>query len=140
MNIQACIIEFENLGYTLYLDGGNLRYRCTALIEPPKDMVIPLLDTLKRNKGAVIECLKPKNNPIPFDTLKALYLEAFNRTGWQMGLMARPEVNEAEDRLNEVWLKTMEGKASLSLEEFKQALREWEGAISGTMTREAVNG
>lgn len=69
--------------------------------------------------------------PIPFDTLKTIYLEAFNRIGWQSGLMVRPEVIQAEDRLNEVWLECMEGQATI--EKFKATLKEWEGIISGAI-------
>lgn len=133
MNIQARITELEKLGYHLYLDRGQIRYKCLILIEPPKDKVLPLLDTLKRNRETVIGYLKPKNTPIPHDTLKTLYMEAFNRIGWTQGLMARPEVIQAEDRLNEAWLECMEGKAAL--DDFKRTLAEWEGVISG-----AING
>lgn len=128
MTAQTVVLELQNLGYTLYLEGDQLRYKCLSLIEPPKDRVIPLLEVIKRNREAVIDYLKPKNNPIPFETLKSLYLEAFNRIGWTQGLMARTEVIKAEDRLNEVWLECMEGRASL--EDFKQTLNEWELTIS----------
>ncbi|MBI3755393.1 MAG: hypothetical protein HY265_04430 [Deltaproteobacteria bacterium] len=66
---------------------------------------------------------------IPYDTLKTLYLAAFNHTGWIIGLMARPEVTQVEDRLNQVWIQAMEGKASV--EDFKETLTKWEGVISG---------
>lgn len=82
---------------------------------------------------------KPKNTPIPFEVLRDLYLDAFSRTGWQSGLMARPEVQKAEDRLNEVWIEAMEGKTTL--DDFKRTLTGWEAVISNAMTqKEAVNG
>ena len=71
------------------------------------------------------------SNPIPFETLKTLYLEAFNRIGWTQGLMSRPEVIQAEDRLNQVWLDCMEGRASLL--DFKETITGWEGIISGAI-------
>lgn len=137
MSIEARITELEKLGYHLCLDGGQIRYKCLTLIEPPKDKVLPLLEAIKRNRGAVMEHLKPKDAPIPYDTLKTLYLDAFNRIGWAQGLMARPEVQKAEDRLNEVWLECMEGKASL--DEFKKTISEWEGIITRAMQKGAVN-
>jgi len=129
MNIQTVLTDLKNLGYHLSLEGSTLRYKCLSLIEPPKDKVLPLLDTLKRNRQAVIDYLKPKNKAIPYDSLKSLYLEAFNRTGWIIGLMDRPEVIQAEDKLNEVWLACMEGKATL--EDFKATLNKWETVVKG---------
>ena len=137
MNIQTVLTDLKNLGYHLSLEEGQIRYKCLALIEPPKDKVIPLLDTLKRNKQAVIEYLKPKKDPIPFEVLRDLYLATFNRTGWIIGLMDRPEVMQAEDRLNEIWLDCMEGRAGL--DDFKAILKEWEGIISGAI-RQVANG
>ena len=72
-----------------------------------------------------------QNIPIPFDTLKNLYMDTFNRVGWAMGLLARPGVIQAEGRLNQVWLDCMEGKASF--EDFKTTLTEWEGVVSGAI-------
>ena len=137
MNIEARITELDKLGYDLYLDGGRIRYKCLALIEPPKDKVLPLLEVIKRNKGAVIEYLKPKNTSIPYEVLRDLYLAAFNRTGWTQGLMARPEVTQAEDRLNQIWLDCMEGRATL--DDFKAILKRWEGIISDAI-RQVLNG
>ncbi|OGP65588.1 MAG: hypothetical protein A3K22_03525 [Deltaproteobacteria bacterium RBG_16_42_7] len=122
MNIQLAIGELEQLGYSISLEGENIRCKYLALIEPPKDKVIPLLDTLKRNKQAVIDYLEPKQDPIPFEVLRDLYLATFNRIGWKVGLMDKPE-----DRLNEIWLKAMEGQASI--EDFKRTLAEWEKLI-----------
>lgn len=133
MNIQNHITELQNLGYHLYLDRGQIRYKCLSLIEPPEDKVLPLLEVIKRNSGAVIDYLKPKHSPIPFDTLKNLYLEAFNRIGWKIGLMARPEVIQTEDRLNEVWLEYMEGKAGV--DDFKAVLNKWEATVKEAMSR-----
>ena len=137
MNIQLAIGELEQLGYSISLEGENIRCKCLSLIEPPKDKVIPLLDTLKRNKQAVIDYLKPKNNPIPFEVLRDLYLATFNRTGWIIGLMDRPEVMQAEDRLNEIWLDCMEGRASL--DDFKTVLNKWEAVVKGAMTSKGVS-
>ena len=103
MNVQSVLGELEQLGYSISLDGENIRCKCLTLIEPTKEKVTPLLNTLKRNKKAVIDYLKPKTNPTPYESLKTLYLDAFNRMGWTMGLMARPEVIQAEERLNEAW-------------------------------------
>jgi hypothetical protein len=89
-----------------------------------------LFETIE-DKKEVIQTTKP----ISFDDLKTLYLDAFNRIGWQYGLMARPEVQKAEDKLNQVWLDCMEGKATP--EDFKDALKGWEGTISGVI-RERV--
>lgn len=136
MNIQSVLGELEQLGYSISLDGEKIRYKCLSLIEPPKDKVIPLLEVIKRYRGAVIEYLKPKNTSIPFEVLRDLYLSTFNRIGWKIGLMARPEVQKAEDRLNGVWLEAMEGQTSL--ENFKATLKEWEGTIRQVL-KEAVN-
>src|SRR3972149_275350 len=100
MNIQTVLTDLKNLGYHLSLEEGQIRYKCLALIEPPKDKVLPLLEVIKRNREAVIDYLKPKNTSIPFEVLRDLYLATFNRTGWIKGLMDRPEVMQAEDRLN----------------------------------------
>ena len=127
MTIQSCISELQNLAYHLYLDGSQIRYKCLALLEPPKDKVLPLLEVIKRNREAVIDYLKPNNTSIPFEVLRDLYLATFNRTGWIKGLMDRPEVMQAEDRLNEIWLDCMEGRATL--EDFKRTLAEWEKLI-----------
>jgi len=65
--ISDIVTRLKSYGYDLYLEGSTLRYKCLALLEPPKDKVLPLLDTLKRNKQAVIEYLKPKDSPEAFD-------------------------------------------------------------------------
>ena len=125
--ISDIVTRLKSYGYDLYLEGSTLRYKCLALIEPPKDKVLPLLEVIKRNREAVIDYLKPKNTSIPFEVLRDLYLATFNRTGWIIGLMDRPEVMQAEDRLNEIWLDCMEGRATL--EDFKRTLAEWEKLI-----------
>ena len=135
--ISDIVTRLKSYGYDLYLEGSTLRYKCLALIEPPKDKVIPLLDTLKRNKQAVIDYLKPKNNPIPFEVLRDLYLATFNRIGWKVGLMDKPEVTQGEDRLNEVWLDCMEGRAGL--DDFKTVLNKWEAVVKGAMTSKGVS-
>lgn len=136
MTIQSLISELHTLGYSLSLDGGQIRYKCLSLIEPPKDRVIPLLDTLKRNRETVIGYLKTKGSPIiPYDTLKTLYLEAFNRVGWEIGLMARQGVKTIEDKLNDIWLECMEGRATI--EDFEATLKEWEGIIPKAMRKES---
>jgi len=135
--ISDIVTRLKSYGYDLYLEGSTLRYKCLAMLEPPKDKVLPLLETLRRDRQAVIEELKPKNTSIPFEVLRDLYLATFNRTGWTQGLMDRPEVGQAEDRLNEIWLDCMEGRASL--DDFKAILKEWEGIISGAI-RQVANG
>lgn len=87
-------------------------------------------DAIKEIRSEDKTCLRPvEQNPLPsYEELKVLYLDAFNRVGWTQGLMARPEVQKAEDRLNEVWLECMEGRAGI--EDFKQTLNEWELTIS----------
>ena len=130
--ISDIVTRLKSYGYDLYLEGSTLRYKCLALIEPPKDKVLPLLEVIKRNREAVIDYLKPKNTSIPFEVLRDLYLATFNRTGWTQGLMDRPEVGQAEDRLNEIWLDCMEGRASL--DDFKTVLNKWEAVVKGAMT------
>ena len=51
--------------------------------------------------------------------------------GFLCALIARPEVIQAEDRLNQVWLDCMEGRASLL--DFKETITGWEGIISGAI-------
>ena len=135
--ISDLIGKLKSIGYHLYLEGSTLRYKCLTLIEPPKDKVLPLLEVIKRNRGAIIDYLKPKQDPLPFEVLRDLYLATFNRIGWKVGLMDKPEVTQAEDRLNEVWLDCMEGRAGL--DDFKAILKEWEGIISGAI-RQVANG
>ena len=78
--ISDIVTRLKSYGYDLYLEGSTLRYKCLALIEPPKDKVLPLLEVIKRNREAVIDYLKPKNKAIPYDSLKSLYLEAFKES------------------------------------------------------------
>jgi hypothetical protein len=56
--VTNLINELKTIGYALYLDGENLKYKYHALTEPPKERVISLLNTLKANKEAVIGYLK----------------------------------------------------------------------------------
>ncbi|OGP64680.1 MAG: hypothetical protein A3K22_04985 [Deltaproteobacteria bacterium RBG_16_42_7] len=63
MTIKKLIIELKNYGYDLYLDGGNIGYKFTALIEPPKERIAVLLDSLKRNKPEVISYLGAQESP-----------------------------------------------------------------------------
>ena len=133
--ISDLINKLEGICYTLYLDGERVKFRYGLAGEPPFEAK-PLLDTLREHKAELIDHLKGHSTPIPYDTLKTCYLDAFNRTGWKIGLMARPEVIEAEDRLNQIWLDCMEGKASM--EDFKRTLNEWEGVISGAIRQVAT--
>ncbi|MBI4377600.1 MAG: hypothetical protein HY578_00730 [Nitrospinae bacterium] len=63
VKILPLINQLKTIGYDLYLEGENLKYKYHALIEPPKDKVMPLLNTLKANKEAVIKELK-NHNPL----------------------------------------------------------------------------
>ncbi|MBI5749544.1 MAG: hypothetical protein HZA00_10505 [Nitrospinae bacterium] len=127
MTIQSCISELQKLGYHLYLDGAQIKYKCLSLIEPPKDKVIPLLDTLKRNRQAVIDYLKPNNTSIPFDTLSHLYQEAFSRIPAGLKVNWQRVIEFEADRLEPIWRTCMEGKATI--EDFKDTLNKWSNTI-----------
>jgi len=60
MNTQSIINELKNLGYSLYLEGRSVRYKCYTTTEPPKEKVITLLSEIKNHKSEVIAFLKDK--------------------------------------------------------------------------------
>ena len=62
MNIQSLVDELQHLGYSLCLDGQNLRYRHLSPTQPRIERAAPLLEALRRNKGAVIEYLSQSGN------------------------------------------------------------------------------
>ncbi len=63
MTVKELVSELQNLGYDLYLDGENIRYRFHALVDPPKERTAVLLDSLKRNKPEVILYLRNNERP-----------------------------------------------------------------------------
>lgn len=72
MTTRELITELNTYGYDLYLDGENLRYKFHALVEPPKERVAVLLDSLRRNKPEVISYLRSNerpNKPLSFNEI-----------------------------------------------------------------------
>lgn len=63
MNVTELVSELKNYGYDLYLECENLRYKFHALVEPPKERVAVLLDSLRRNKPEVILYLRANERP-----------------------------------------------------------------------------
>lgn len=134
VTVSNMINELKTIGYDLYLDGENLRYRYTALTEPPKDKFIPLLDTLKRNKGEVKEYFTFKDKSIPFNTLWGMFKDSLKRVdnpfmdnkAWGR-IMKTQEYRQAWDRLNDIQLACMKGKASLG--EYQDILKEWQRVV-----------
>lgn len=63
MRAEQLIIELETFGYNFYLDGENIRYKFHALVEPPKERIEILLDSLRRNKPEVISYLRANERP-----------------------------------------------------------------------------
>lgn len=63
MTAQGAITEFQNLGYILYLDKGQIKFKCLLVVEPSKDRVAPFLDFFRQNRGAIIEYLKQQKTP-----------------------------------------------------------------------------
>lgn len=63
MTIEKLINELKTFGYDIYLEGENLRYKFHSLIEPPKDRIEVLLDSLKKNKPEVISYLRAQERP-----------------------------------------------------------------------------
>ena len=93
---------------------------------------------LALKKGRPQEATAPgtATHPIPFETLEALDREALGRLSvrgmedltWLDSIdFNSPSYNEAKDRLNEVWLKCLVGKATL--EEFKESLAHYEQVV-----------
>lgn len=62
MNIEKLINELKTFGYDLYLEDENIRYKFHSLVEPPKERIAVLLDSLKRNKAEVISYLRAKES------------------------------------------------------------------------------
>ncbi|MEK6591303.1 MAG: hypothetical protein AABZ11_11575 [Nitrospinota bacterium] len=132
--VSDLINELKTIGYDLYLEGENLRYRFTALTEPPKERVILLLDTLKRNKGEVAEYLTFKDKPIPFNTLWGMFKDSLKRVdnpfmddeAWGR-IMKTPKYRQVWDRLNDIQLDCMKGRASLG--EYQDTLKEWQRVV-----------
>lgn len=124
--IPSLINELKIIGYTLYLEGENLKYRYIASTEPPKDKVIPLLDTLKRNKGEVKEYLTFKDKHIPNRLLADLLNRCFNELeneGIDPTALSCPDVKITEGRLDKVWGDCLKGLDTL--ENFKRVLQDY---------------
>lgn len=69
---------------------------------------------------------------VPFETLESLYQEVKDRldavgVDWDNANFNTPGYNEVKDRLNETWLKCLEGRASV--EDFKEALAQYEEVV-----------
>lgn len=63
MNATELVSELKNDGYDLYLEDENIRYKFHSLVEPPKERIAVLLDSLKRNKAEVISYLRAQESP-----------------------------------------------------------------------------
>lgn len=131
--VSTLITELTNMGYVFYLDGKGLRYRYTGLTEPPEDKVVPLLNTIKANREAVIGHLKSET-PIPFNVLFDMFLDAvrgiekvYSPMVWNTGIMETPEYQQVWDKLNDVCLKCIRGRAGLV--DYQNTLVEWERTV-----------
>lgn len=75
-------------------------------------------------------------DPIPFETLEALHKEVLDRLDAREGAdparldgidFDSPAYNQAKDRLNQVWLGCLEGKATVA--DFREALAQYEQVV-----------
>ena len=78
MTIENLITELQTIGYHLYLDGEQIRYKCLSLIEPPKEKAMPLLNLLRENKEAVIQYLRQGKSRLAYK----IYSEILNSFLW----------------------------------------------------------
>lgn len=93
-SVCQLVSELKNHGYDIYLEGENLRYKFHSLIEPPKERIAVLLDSLKRNKLEVISYLRAKESPN-----KAT-------SSYDAGVMSLNEFGEAEITLK-IWSEVL---------------------------------
>ncbi|MBZ0306164.1 MAG: hypothetical protein K8I82_08865 [Anaerolineae bacterium] len=125
MNTCEIVNEFHRLGYSLSLDGNNIRFKFTGQGVPLRGDVQPLLDFLRQNKSEVIAFLRQAENE--------RFSNAFGRAVGEMsreyksGFFDRarrqcPErysrFGRAEDRINRFW-------DAGDFAGFREELREW---------------
>lgn len=131
------IIEnLKSLGYEVELTGDNLKLTYRGEGQPDKDKIIPLLDTLKKNKGEVIEYLTFKVTPIPFKTLWMMFKDTLGHIdnpfmddkAWG-GIMQTFQYRQAWGRLNDICLDCMGGRAGIG--EYQDTLKEWQRVVKG---------
>jgi len=113
---------------------------CHHIYSGHTDILKPATDTQKENnipqtfnntglvsvsKGAYhTDTLDNLFNGLYKETLDKLEQEGAGKISWEELDRRNPEIKQAEDKLNEIWLAGKEGEATLK--EFKEALERWE--------------
>lgn len=137
MRANEIVDKFHRLGYSLSLDGDNIRFKFTGNGVPLRGDVQPLLDFLRQNKEAVVAFLRQPeiepvgSNPEPDDER---FSNAFRRVveemsaGYKSGFFDRARLQRprkfsqfaaCEGRVSKYW---DEG----NYEGFLKGLRDWQ--------------
>jgi len=135
--------DLADVGYEVFLDGDNIRYRYRKPGEPP-DVVRPLIDELRNYKAEVVEILKTGNTinptrlyPYPKGTsethleqaMLAIWEPVFDRikTIWPMGFLGTAEICAAEREIERCQALILSGTGEFA--SYRRAVEAWEQAV-----------
>jgi len=116
---MIAVEELRQNNFNIWLDNGKIRYKQCAGIKD-KSKINSLLQEIKENKN---ECILLLLYEAEFEKINLLYQEG----GLEYIEKHYPglyvAIEQAEKKLNEIWDKTLKGKATV--DNFKAALSQW---------------
>ncbi len=118
--------QITSLGYDVKINKGNIKLSYIGEGVPDKHRVLPLLEELKANRGIVSEKFQKDEalKSIPDETLRDIYLNTMNKINdsyikgttkyiQEHNKQLDTEINNADDRVNEIWQRCNKGEASI---------------------------
>jgi hypothetical protein len=118
--------HITSLGYDVKINKGKIKLSYNGKGKPNKSRIIPLLKELKANKAGIIEELQKDKllEPISDETLLDVYQKVMDKinasciTGTTPNIQEHnkqldTEINNADDRVNDVWQRCNKGEVSL---------------------------
>ncbi len=123
------IARLEALGYRFSLEGANIRFRYQGECPPDPQVVNPLLEELRKYKSEALRVLREQEVEHLFEMAWTEIREALPHGFLEHLKRKHPDVqaqiDEAEVRLEETWVRAIAGE--FSLEEFHEVLEAWAG-------------
>ena len=122
--------SLEKSGYSVRLDGQEIKLTYQGQGVPDAAQVRPLLDDLRQHKPEALQFLRKQDTERIFHAA----IDELSK-GWKGGLLEHtqrhhPEIwqtiQEAESCLDVVWVQTLTGHATLA--DFEEAVSSWKDA------------
>lgn len=124
MTPQTLIQRISECGYTFELKNSDIILRYTRQEEPPKEIVLSLVNELKAHKPEVVQYLKTEHFLNTFQDTVNEMAGKYKDKLFDYARSRNPEkyvqFNQVENRVNKYW-------DNGNFENFQKELKNWEG-------------